>query len=324
MDHDDGLVGAYVLDGEGGAQKVDWEGVRRWQPTDGFLWVHLDHGEERARRWIETAAGLDPIVAEALLEEETRPRSSQVNEGLLVNLRGVNLNPGADPEDMVALRLWIEETRVVSVRRRPVAAIRDLRDQLEKGRGPRTSGDVLTGLADAMVDRMSGVIADLEDAVGELEEEILTAERQELRARIGAVRRMAITLRRYLAPQRDMMSRLWGERVAWLDDRDRMQLREVSDRLVRYVEVLDAVREHATVMHEELTSRLAEQMNRTMYVLSIVATMFLPLTILTGLLGINVGGIPGSDNPYAFAIVCVLCIVIAWTIHAVFRRKRWL
>ena len=103
-----------------------------------------------------------------------------------------------------------------------------------------------------------------------------------------------------------------------------MRLREIGDRTTRYVEDLDAIRDRATVTQEELNSSLTEQMNKTMYVLSIVAGIFLPLGLLTGLLGINVGGIPGTENEWAFTVFCVLLLIIAGLQVWLFRHKKWM
>ncbi len=168
------------------------------------------------------------------------------------------------------------------------------------------------------------MLVELDDEVDALEDEVLGAESYELRARIGAFRRSAIRFRRYLAPQKDTILRLQSERVDWLDDVDRARLREVGDRTLRFVEDLDAARDRAAVAQDELNSRLAEQMNKTMYVLSIVAGIFLPLGLLTGLLGINVGGMPGVDSHWAFLVVCLLLVVIAVLQVIFFRRKGWM
>ena len=103
-----------------------------------------------------------------------------------------------------------------------------------------------------------------------------------------------------------------------------MRLHEASDRLTRHLEDIDAVRERATVTHEELLSRASEQLNQRLYVLSILSAIFLPLTFFTGLLGINVGGIPGAENPQAFIIfIGILAIIIAFQIW-LFKYKKWL
>jgi zinc transporter len=160
--------------------------------------------------------------------------------------------------------------------------------------------------------------------VAELEEAVLTKESHELRPMLASIRRDAIYLRRYMAPQREAIARLQSEKISWLADEDRVRLREVYDRLTRYLEDLDAARERAAVTQEELISRLSEQMDNRMYVLSIVAAIFLPLGFLTGLLGINVGGIPGAEYKASFAVFCMLLVGLIIVEIIIFRRKKWM
>jgi zinc transporter len=322
MGEPDGLISAYVLDGRGGGREVGWAEIDTWQPQAGCLWVHLDRTGTESRRWLTERSGIDPLACEALLADETRPRSTRIGDGLLAILRGVNLNPGADPEDMVSLRMWVEASRVVSLRMRRIMATDDIRKSIAEGSGPTSAPDFLARVAACLIDRMGPVLAEIDDQVDELEDHVLTAESQELRTRLGAYRRQAISLRRYLAPQRDALARLQAESLPWLGDLQRAHLREILDRVTRYVEDLDAIRERGAVLQEELSSRHAEQMNRTMYVLSLVAAVFLPLGLVTGLLGINVGGIPWADNPHGFALVTAILVVIVGALLWFFRRRR--
>ena len=133
---------------------------------------------------------------------------------------------------------------------------------------------------------------------------------------------MIIGLRRYVVPQRESLARLVIEKADWLSEIDRHRLRESTDRIGRCIDDLDATRDRAAVAQEELNARLSEQMNQTIYMMSIVATIFLPLGLLTGLLGINVGGIPGVDTKWAFAIVCGILAIIASIVYIVFKRKQ--
>jgi len=323
MSDEDGLIWACVLDGKGGSSQIGMDDIGTPLPEGHFLWLHWDRKNPAAEQWLRERSGLDAVVCEALLAEETRPRSLLVGEGLLATLRGVNLNEGADPEDMTSIRAWIDAGRVITLRGQRVMAIQDIRDSLEQGKGPTSPGDFLVDLASRLIERMSPVLVTLDEVVDDLEEQVVEAQTYELRSRLGDVRRQAIALRRYLAPQRDVMARLQSERVPWLTDLDRARLREAADRLTRYVEDLDASRERAAVTQEELAGRLSEQMNRTMYVLSLVAAVFLPLGLLTGLLGINVGGIPGTENRWAFAIVCAILIIFATAGLWAFRRLRF-
>lgn len=318
-----GLVFACLLDGKGSARETGWDEVRGWKPQAGPVWIHLDRSKPDSMRWLRQEAGLDPVACEALLAEETRPRSLVVGEGMLVILRGVNLNEGSEPEDMISVRMWVDSGRIVTLRFRRLRAIEEIRASLRDGKGPTNPGDALVDLNLRLLELMSPVLEDLDERLDTLEGQVARDQSPELRRELGELRRRAIAFRRYLAPQRDVISRLQVEQVPWLSDMHRARLRELCDRLMRYVEDLDAVRERATVTQEELTSRLSEQMNRTMYVLSLVAAIFLPLGLLTGLLGINVGGIPGTDSDIAFTLVCILLVALAVFAAWLFRRFRF-
>ena len=233
MHDNEGLVFAFTLDGKGGGTRLDLDGVMKWGPEDGTLWVHLDYTGTAAKNWLQNKSGIDPVIVEALTAEETRPRSLVHKGGMLVILRGVNLNPGTDPEDMVSIRFWIDAQCIVTLRHRRVMAIDDMRQAVEAGSGPVNSGEFLEDLADRLVMRMGGVISDMDDSVDALEDEVLTEQSYELRQKIADIRRAAISMRRYLAPQRDVMTRLYNEKVDWLNEMERMRLREIADRTMQ-------------------------------------------------------------------------------------------
>lgn len=319
-----GLVAAYLLNDQGAGTPLDWDSVKAWQPADGVLWVHLERGAPDTADWLAGDAGLNPIIQDALMATESRPRATPFAGGLLVFLRGVNLNPNANPEDMVGLRLWIEDHRVISVRQRRVMAVQTIRERVEAGRGPHTAGDFLTQIADCLSERMAPVLADIHDGIDALEDRIEIAQGAELRSEIYEYRHQAILLRRYMAPQREVLSRLQVEDQPWLSERNKLELRELADRMTRYVEELDEVRERAVLLKDEMIALMSERANRTMYLLTLVAAIMLPLSFITGLLGINVGGIPGADVKWAFALVCGILVLIGVVQIWLFRRWKWL
>ncbi|MCG8593938.1 MAG: zinc transporter ZntB [Kiloniellales bacterium] len=323
-DGDNGLVCAYALDGQGGGRVLDWPEVEGWEANDGLQWVHLSRRAEGAQRWLEQKSGLDPVVQEALLAEETRPHCDLIGEGVLLILRGINTNPGADPTDMVSIRLWIEAHRVVSSRHRKVSAIRSLQDAIAAERGPHSASDLISDLARALLERMEVVLEELDREIDTLEVVGLKPGGGDHRAMLQQVRRRLISVKRYIAPQRAALTRLIDLRLAWFDTHDVIRLREMSDRVTRYVEDLEALRERAQLMQDELTNRLSEQMNRTMYLLTIVASIFLPLGFITGLLGVNVGGIPGTDEPLGFLALCGLLLVLGLVEYWLFKRLKWI
>jgi zinc transporter len=323
METTDGLIKAFLLDGKGGGKILDWNGIRHWLPEQGALWVHLDFTNTEAQHWLMRESALDEIVAEALIADETRPRCDFIADGALVSLRGVNNNPGADPEDMVSLRIFADGQRVISTRRRKLLTIKDIAEALESGQGPRSVGELIAEFADRMVERMSIVISELDDRIDELEEAVLSGAGRELQHNLLDLRQEMLKLRRYISPQREALSRLHTSKNAWLSDNDRMLIREANDKVMRYLEDLDSARDRAGVTQEALGNRLAEQMNSRMYVLSLVAGLFLPLGFLTGLLGINVGGIPLAEDPDGFFEIVIILIIVVAVQVAIFMRKKW-
>ena len=303
---------AFALDGNGRAAALELEiATARDAAGDrpGFIWIHLRRDDPRTRDTLD-ACGLDRFVSEALTTDETRPRCTVIGDGVLLNLRGVNLNPGAEPEDMISVRFWVEERRVIGVWLRPLMAVRDVLDAIGRNRSPVSPGDLIAKLALRLADRAEPTVAALSERIDRLEEAVDDQAGTATRAQLAEIRRAAISLRRFMFPQRDALTTLQIEDVNWLDDRDRARIREAAERVTRLAEDLDALRDRAQVVQDQIMDRRAETMNRHMLILSVVAAIFLPLGLLTGLLGINVGGIPGAEYPWAFLIVCGLLVAI--------------
>jgi zinc transporter len=313
-----------MLDSRGGASTVDSQTPPRVDGDQGVLWIHLDVHDDTSRSWLERDSGLDPEIVDALLAGETRPRSFSTDHGLLVVLRGVNTNPGQDPEDMVSVRVWIEQNRIISTRRRRLLSVIDLQEMFEKGIGPRSASSFLSILVAKLADRIGDFIDDIEERVGEAETTMATQDHTQFRQMISTLRQQIATVRRFLAPQRDALDRLYRQPGDWLTDADVRELRDEADRITRYLEDLDLARERTMVLREEFLGQLAQEQNARMYVLSVVAAIFLPLTFVTGLLGMNVGGLPGLDSPRGFAVSLVVMVLAAAGLVAFFRAKKWL
>jgi zinc transporter len=314
----------WLLDGQGGGRQVAWRQVVETPPADPeWLWMHLDYSRPSVQEWMYQHSGHQELTVEALLQVETRPRCVPTDNGLLIFLRGVNLNPGADPEDMVSLRMWVGERRIYTLGLRRLLSLDDLRALIGRGSGPEAPGDFLVMLVNLLLDRAGVVIDDLYDRVDDLEAAVLIASGYPQREQLAGIRHQAITLRRFLAPQREALNRLSTERTSLLSGEHLLYLREAADRLTRFVEDLDAARERAGVVHESLISSHTEQTNQRIYVLSVIAAIFLPLSFVTGLLGINVGGIPGAESSLGFPLVVVGMLLVAVGLLLFFRWRRW-
>ncbi|MBA4503164.1 zinc transporter ZntB [Marinobacterium marinum] len=315
---------ALLLDGQGSARQMNATELAAWQPDTGILWLHLDYTLDSTRHWLEQESGLPELATEALLAENTRPRAAVLDEYLLLFLRGVNTNPGANPEDMVSIRLCAGARLVISTRKRRLVSVSMLLERFTRGQGPSTSADLIVQLSGLLVERMGDTVEELEEQLSDLELDLLTQPGNEIRQSVRNLRRQTVSLRRYFAPQRDAFTQMLGERLSWLPVDMKLELREVSDALLRHIEDLDTIRERAAMAQEELASQQGEQLNQRMYVLSIISAIFLPLGFLTGLLGVNVGGIPGAENEYAFLLFLGSLVALVGGLFWLFRRRHWL
>ncbi len=317
------LIFALAFDGNGGAQRLSWEEAKSWNSKEGVLWLHLNYTKDKTKNWLINESGIEPLFAKALCADDTRPRSFSTRNRVFLNLRGMNFNPDAD-DDTTSLRLWVEENRVLTFRRNRLFSISDVYSSLESQQGPQNSADFLVHIIDRLVYRTGIVLESIEDQIDTIEEEILDSENTTVRKKILQLRQQVIGLRRYLAPQRDVLVQLPNEKLEWLGDHHRLQLQEIGDRAMRSVEELDEAREKLSVMSDEFSTQLTERMNRNMYLLSLISAIFLPLGFVTGLLGINVGGIPAAESKQAFWVVLGLLVLLGIFQWQLFKRLKWI
>ncbi|UCH48704.1 MAG: zinc transporter ZntB [Betaproteobacteria bacterium] len=318
MTADSSIIFSLSLDGKGGAQPIEPESFGNASPA----WMHLDFSVKQARAQL-AQQGLSLHVIDTLTKEESRPYTVTVENGLMVILRGINRNAGADPEDMVSIRMWVEPNRMITVRQRPVLATHTVKEELDKGNGPTSMVELLLAIIEKLADGISVFVEDIEERL-EAFEEIIDKERpSEIRSEISAVRRQVAAVRRYLAPQRDALESLHRLAGKFMESEQLFALREQADRMTRYVEDLDLVRERALVAQEELMNRIAQEQNARTYLLSVVAAIFLPITFISGLFGMNTAGLPGLEAESAFWIVSGVMAVVSAAIIIWLWLKKW-
>lgn len=320
-----GLRFAIILDGAGGAREVSWDEVRHWRPAQGLIWVHLERDDPTAAKWLREESGLDPVVCDALLADESRPRIQEMASGLIGVLRGVNRDPHENTLDLVPIHLWADETRLISLRDKDhyLHALRDIREELREGQGPLHVGHLLTKIARRIFKYIEPILEQLEDEVDAFDHQIEECDAREARSELSDMRRRVISLRRYMAPQREAMFRLQGANVGWIMPRDRQRLRELTDKVLRSVETLDALRDRLTILHEDLTALMSEEIAQTTNRLTALTAILLPPSLLAGLLGVNVSGIPFADEPWAFGAICATTVTLIVLEVWLLRKMKW-
>lgn len=285
-----------------------------------LIWAHLDGNEEETLAWLRQHGGMPETVIYALTAIETRPRCEQIGEGALVNLRGPAETPD-DGDPLVSIRLWLEKGRVISVSYRPIAPIHTMREQMEGGL-IKDPGDFVSHMAMMITKKVDPIITDLGDLVDDCETMLEPAQVYDTRRKIASARSDAIVYRRFIVPQHQALTALAGLAMDWLEEDDRLHLREAADRFARMGEELESVRERAALIHEQLTDLRSEQIEGRALLISVVALIFLPLTFVTGLFGMNVGGIP-LQHGQGFWIIAAFCLVLGAIGAGWFATQHW-
>ena len=310
---------AWRIDGETSRELPVREALSCGAP---FVWVHLSTTGEHAQTWLRDVARVEPFVIDALTAAETRPRCEKMADGAFVNLRG-RTEEELDSSDMLAsIRIWATKGKVVSVTRKHLVALDTVTRQVKDG-GVRDPGDLIAAFASAITEDLDPVVADLGDWLDDCEQKLDVGRIFELRRGVTKVRAEAINYRRFLSPQRSALERLATLPGAWLADDDRAHLAAAADRAARMAEEVEAIRERASLMHEELSDLRAEQLDQRSLVIAIAAMVFLPLTFITGLYGMNVEGLWFAHEPWAFDAIVGLCAALAIGTTAFFVRRHW-
>ena len=312
-------VFALKLDGKGGADPL----LPGSELPEDDVWMHLDYSSPHAYEWIKSTPLLPDGVRDSLQGDSSRPKLVKANGGMLLTLRCINANEGQRPDHMVAIRFYISDRIIVSTRRRRVHAVEAIVEDLAKRMGPLNTADWLVDLCEHITEQAGDFIDELQEKIALLEEHLLN-ERTIDRVDLADMRRQLIISRRYLAPQRDLFSRLANEKVGWLEADDLRRLQEIADRLGRWLEDLDASIARTSLLADEVNARLTEAMTRRTYIMSIMAMVFLPATFLTGLFGVNLGGIPGGGSEIGFLVFVSLLIALISGLATWLWRHRWL
>jgi len=126
-----------------------------------------------------------------------------------------------------------------------------------------------------------------------------------------------------MAPQRDVITKLCTFKFSWLNDLHLRHLQESNNNIIRYVEDLDAIRERAQIVKDEIANFLTDKMNKNLYILYVLTAIFLPLGFLTGLMGVNIAGMPGTQCLYAFWVFSFLLVIILTIQILIFKKLKW-
>jgi len=262
---------------------------------------------------------LEREIVRQLMVTDTRPFLKKQEDSFLAFLRGVNLNPDSKPERMIMLRVFARKNLIITVRRRPLKAIKDVIIALNESCGAESPAMTLALIIEKLIDRMWPVYDQIEQALSQKEDVIFTEKLTQFgkaRDNLSEMRLQILQLHRYIRPMGDTLKDLANATdIQWLGKGFYKSLEESTHRLTQIVEDIDHFKSRAEVLSQELLQAQEERTGRAAYVLTVVATLFLPASLIAGIYGMNAHPIPLSDPPYGFWIAIgfiILSILIPY------------
>jgi zinc transporter len=284
-------------------------------------WIDIDTSDPADRAWLAAEDSLGAGTRDRLLQPVLVSRREVLRQGLLISLRistDISVNGPADP---ASLSILISDDQVVTVRSEAIPIIDVLRAQLDEGKGPSSPLQFLAQIATSQSEHIEGIIAHISKDTDELEDQLLDDDSTSQGEALNALRRRVYQLRRQLAALRHVLMLIVSDPSVDLDQSESSALAKTAELATRHLENLEDCRIRIQLLQDQIEGRLAASMAQSSYNLTIVATVFLPLTFITGLLGMNVAGIPEAHNPRGFWTVCILLTIFAAVSWAALRWR---
>ena len=295
----------------------------------GVLWMDVDSGDEAEHRWLEQVFRFHPLAIEDTLNPNSRVKIEEYPGYLFAIVRGVRFDETTtDPYDLETFNLcfFLGRDYLVTVHRTSGTACDQIFSRVAANpdlmtRGP---GRLMHDVMDQAVDAYFPLLERLDDFVDRLEERVFVDSDEHAVRDIFTVRRLVLSLRRHLQPQRDVMHVLANRPTALLPAEVQLYFRDVYDHVLRIADSLETYRELLSGTMEGALSQTSNRLATVTKTLSVLATLSIPFVMLSGMWGMNFVRIPLQDAPYGFALLLALQVVVAVAMVVVLRWRRLL
>ena len=313
-----GLICGFIFAPSTIGQAIDADKAIEWlnkplQETDQeFIWLHFNLSEAAAKNWMRSNLELPEIFFETLNDSSRSTRIEDVEDTLIAVINDVTFGFSLDLSETSTLWVSADHRKLVSVRTHPLSSIDKLRVAVKAGESFDSSMSLLIHLMHDQGDVLVKILRQTTLQVDAIEDGLLADQLKYKRANLGKLRRVLVRLQRLLALEPAALFRFLHQPPTWIKSNDLDGLRQSTEEFSLAIQDLAALQERIKLLQEEMAAHVNEQMNRSIFTLTIVTVLALPINMVAGLLGMNVGGIPLAQNPSGFFIVT--CIVIAFTL----------
>jgi zinc transporter len=322
-----GLVCGFHFRVDEPGEAIDAEAASQWlaneDTTKEFIWLHFDLANSSCERWMRSRLDLPDSFFDTLHEGSHSTRLEHQEGALFAVINDVMFNFELTPSEIATLYVYTHQKVIVTARMKPLRSVDSLRESVRRGEVFRSPAELLAHLLRDQADLLVHIVRRTSVEVDGIEDRFLSMNTPTSRTDLGASRRTLVRLQRLLAPEPGSVFRLLARPPRWLHSHDIQDLRDATEEFSLVLNDLAGLVERIKLLQEEVATRMDEQSNRTLFTLTLVTVLALPINIVAGFFGMNVGGIPLAENHHGFWLLVFL--VASFTALAgwwAFRRSR--
>jgi zinc transporter len=319
---DDGLLYGLRISASGQTQEIEVDDIDDSPPAACVTWLHFNLSNARARALLSRANFVPAELHEVFRDQDIRRRVEVIEDGVLAVISDLTFETDADPAEVATLWCFASERIFITARVHPLKTTDQLRAAVRAGLRVEHAVELLAWIIGQRTATLNRLTLEMSEQVSEIEDEILGGAIKEQREQLGRIRRFCARMRRHFAPDRSAFLRMLQKKSIPLAEAHAELIRTEIEELSFLIDEANELYERAKLLQEELTSRVAEDTGRTLYVLAILSAVFLPMTLITGIFGMNVAGLPGLHSPAAFWLVMLLIGAAGVAFARIFSRRR--
>jgi len=281
----------------------------------GFVWLHVNLSHVGAQRWLRNFTQLPESFYEATLDGSRSSRIERDEEALLAVMNDVVFDFDYDAGDVSTLWVCVQPRLVVTARRHPLRSVDRLRVAVKSGEVLDSSVSLLDHLLRDQADELQRIVRRATDRIDAIEDAMLVGRHQTHLGELARLRRLMVRLQRLLAPEPSALLRTLSRPPRWVTADDVQHLHRSHEEFALVLRDMAALQERIKSMLDEIGARVAQENNRSLFMLTVVTVLALPINLVSGLFGMNVGGVPLRESGHGFwvmlGLIVTLTVVIA-------------
>jgi zinc transporter len=316
-----GLICGYLFSPESGAKSISTMEALEWLNNEqiglssSFIWLHFNLAQASTEKWMEDHLALQDAFFELFSDGSRSTRIEYSAENVFAVINDVAFRFSFEPSEMSTLWMNVNQRAVITARTHPSRSIDQLRVAVKNGETFNSPMGLMIHLMHDQAEVLTQISREASLKVDKIEDSFLVGSLQNKRSDLGKLRRVLVRLQRLLAPEPAALFRFLHQPPSWIAEIDLVELRQSTEEFSLVIVDLAALQERIKLLQEEMAAQVSEQTNRSLFTLTIVTVLALPINIIAGLMGMNVGGIPLAQSAHGFSTV--VAIVFTFTVIAI-------